>query len=557
MSEEDGSDEDDMSDYDEDEERDYFSVHQDDDEIDESEPLSSYRFPKFIIDAIPDQLVELQEHILRNMCAELRLLLATPVSFWSKVLHSPEYGNTSGMKLLYMTVRMRGKSTSSVEGFNKLLTLLFGGADYGGAAGMAWCEDQLRLKFNSRPDEFDPEYYLKYGYLRMAGLMRVRSMHELAELKKRTGRTTVGTAAQLARGRRYRARRKERGEVYEHPRQGRRTARQSANGEAPTVLKTRPPKKPKAAKPPVITDGERHDDHADDSNQLIERKSGMTIPESRSRSRRPSVDRDSRSRSRSPIQLPRPHEQHDDRAERDRTPVARASGSGDNADVAHIPFDTDDRITLTQRWSKWESARDAQLMKECSGRTRFESRSRSRSPSVDHNRDNSSRSRSRSPSPNRRPRYRDNSSRNRSSSQRQQQQRSRSPIQRLRPREKHDDRAERDSNLVARGSKSGVLADVVDSPFATDDQITSNQRWKNWESARTSEIVKECSGRTRLESRSRSRSPSVDHNRDKQQPEPEPEPEPAIARPLWLIAQYGSACTLWSAGMRQREGAAV
>ena len=217
MSDEYEGDEDDEEEYPSDDDRDYFDLSglADYEAGDESDPnyRPSVRFPKFILDAMPDQVRAMQEQILARE-AELKMVVQTPIRFWTHITTSRKYGNTSGVKLMYMTVRMRGKSTATVEGFNKLLTILFGGADYGGATGPSWGEDQLRLKFNGpSEDDFDPNYYIKNGYIRMAGITRVRSMEELKTREVSTGRKTVGTKAKLDRGKRYRKNKKEKGEV--------------------------------------------------------------------------------------------------------------------------------------------------------------------------------------------------------------------------------------------------------------------------------------------------------------------------------------------------------
>ena len=122
MSDEEGDEggEDIEEEYLSDDDRDYFDASGI--EVDEVEEESdqkyrpSVRLPKFILDAIPDQVRALQEKVLARQ-AELKLLVPTPIRFWTRVTNSRrQYGNTSGVKIIYMAIRMRGKSTATVEG---------------------------------------------------------------------------------------------------------------------------------------------------------------------------------------------------------------------------------------------------------------------------------------------------------------------------------------------------------------------------------------------------------------------------------------------------------
>ena len=226
-------------------------------EVDEREP--SYRLPVWMIENLEQQVIELQKQLVA-LKKEVKPKTGHYKQFWETVFFCSRVSGVSIVKYFYMIGLARGKSTSTIEGFNKLLKRILDGADSGGSGQLEWREDQLRVSCNGpNPELFDGYKYITEGYFATCGLTRVRSVAEMqlppTDEAKRTRHDE--------RSKRYYNKHKDAiAAGKQASRDAAAVAKQHSRGEFASLPKTRPRKKRKRAPPPVVSSGERHGLHS-------------------------------------------------------------------------------------------------------------------------------------------------------------------------------------------------------------------------------------------------------------------------------------------------------
>ena len=245
----------------EDEEVDFFAVGEPDiietAEVDEREP--SYRLPVWMIENLEQQVIELQKQLVA-LKKELKPKAGHYKQFWETVFFCSRVSGVSIVKYFYMIGLARGKSTSTIEGFNKLLKRILDGADSGGSGQLEWREDQLRVSCNGpKPELFDGYKYITEGYFATCGLTRVRSVAEM----QLTSAAEAKRTKHNDRSRRYYQKHKAKiAAGKQASRDSAAVAKQASRGEFASLPKTRVRKKKKQAPPSVVSSGERHGLHS-------------------------------------------------------------------------------------------------------------------------------------------------------------------------------------------------------------------------------------------------------------------------------------------------------